>query len=122
MRTVMGWSGWSGRLFHDLAAAQGQTDDVEADQAQLDRGLTERIGRNDAVESAISNYELAFKMQAAVPDLMDLSDETEETKSLYGLDSEFAPTRFDALRSALRQGISYIQTNRVDRAVALRDR
>ena len=54
-----------------------------------------RFGRQDAIrwdpddpasEAAISNYELAFKMQMAVPDLMNFSNETEATRSLYGLD------------------------------------
>jgi len=34
----------------------------------------------------IANYELAFRMQMAVPDLMDLKGETEATRKLYGLD------------------------------------
>ncbi len=39
------------------------------------------------VESAIRNYEMAYRMQAAVPELVDISGETEATKRLYGLDS-----------------------------------
>src|SRR5262249_33118750 len=35
---------------------------------------------------AIGNYELAFRMQTAVPELMDLSKETTATKKLYGVD------------------------------------
>lgn len=61
--------------------------------AQLDRDFADRLGRNDAVETAIANYELAFRMQSAVPELMDISGESAETQSLYGLDAEFAPTR-----------------------------
>jgi len=38
------------------------------------------------VEAAVRNYELAYRMQTAVPDLCDLSGETAETRSLYGLD------------------------------------
>ncbi|MGD9719875.1 MAG: DUF1501 domain-containing protein [Pirellulales bacterium] len=53
------------------------------DQAALARG-----GGNDKLESAIANYELAFRMQTAVPDLMDFRDETEATKRLYGLDDK----------------------------------
>jgi uncharacterized protein (DUF1501 family) len=45
-----------------------------------------RAGRDDKLESAIANYELAFRMQSAVPDLMDTSDETDATLKLYGLD------------------------------------
>ncbi len=39
------------------------------------------------VEAAIRNYETAFRMQAAVPELCDISGETDATKQLYGLDS-----------------------------------
>jgi uncharacterized protein (DUF1501 family) len=38
------------------------------------------------LESAIANYELAFRMQTAVPELYDLSKETAATKKLYGID------------------------------------
>lgn len=40
------------------------------------------------VESAIRNYETAYRMQAAIPELVDLKGESEATKKLYGLDSE----------------------------------
>ena len=51
---------------------------------QLD-GLTEQ---NAAMEAAIRNYETAFRMQSAVPELMDTSKETVEIKELYGLNSK----------------------------------
>ena len=53
---------------------------------RLDQGLVERVGADDRLEAAISNYELAFRMQAAIPDLVDLRGETEATQKLYGLD------------------------------------
>jgi hypothetical protein len=40
-----------------------------------------------AVEAAIRNYETAYRMQAAVPELCDLRGESEATKRLYGVDS-----------------------------------
>lgn len=52
---------------------------------RLDGGLIERIGPEDKVESAIANYELAFRMQAAVPDLMNMQTETPATQKLYGI-------------------------------------
>ena len=55
---------------------------------KLDRGVIERVGRNDKIESAIANYELAFRMQSAVPELTELSGESEATKKLYGLDDK----------------------------------
>jgi hypothetical protein len=60
---------------------------------RLDRAGLDRMGRQDPLESAIANYELAFKMQAAVPELMDLKGESEAVKKLYGLDAEFPHTR-----------------------------
>ena len=53
---------------------------------QLDRANLERRGSSDAFEAAITNYELAFRMQTAVPDLMDLGSETAATRRLYGVD------------------------------------
>jgi hypothetical protein len=53
---------------------------------KLDQGVLDRLGRDDKLESAIANYELAARMQTAVPELMELKGETEATKKLYGLD------------------------------------
>jgi len=39
------------------------------------------------IEAALLNQEVAYRMQTAVPDLMDLRGETEATRRLYGLDS-----------------------------------
>ncbi|HEX3726588.1 MAG TPA: DUF1501 domain-containing protein [Pirellulales bacterium] len=52
----------------------------------LDRAALARLGADDKLESAIANYELAFRMQRAVPDLMAVADESEATKKLYGID------------------------------------
>ncbi len=55
---------------------------------RLDRGHLERLQGDQQVESAIQNYEIAYRMQSAVPELVDLRDESEATKQLYGLDSQ----------------------------------
>src|SRR5690606_23805289 len=55
----------------------------------LDSKTLERTGPVDALESAIANYELAYAMQVAVPDLMDISQETEATQKLYGIDAKY---------------------------------
>ena len=60
---------------------------------QMDAMAVERMGRHDPLESAIANYELAARMQIAVPGLADLSDETEATREAYGLNAEFKPTK-----------------------------
>src|SRR5205807_3709747 len=53
---------------------------------RLDQAALERAGHNDQLEAAIANFELAARMQAAVPELMDLAGETRATRGLYGLD------------------------------------
>jgi hypothetical protein len=58
----------------------------------LDQASLARRGTDDKLESAIANYELAFRMQMAVPNLMDFADESEATKKLYGLDDEATQT------------------------------
>lgn len=54
----------------------------------LNQGIVGRLGSTSEIEATISNYELAFRMQSAVPELLDLEGETQATKALYGLDHE----------------------------------
>ena len=60
---------------------------------KLDRRVLERYGKADKLESAIANYELAAKMQTAVPELMNVASETKETLQSYGLEDEFRNTQ-----------------------------
>jgi hypothetical protein len=80
----------------------------------LDRQLVDRSGPHDAVESAIRNYELAFRMQTAVPDLMELSDESETTQQAYGLTHEWPGTQAFGhaclvARRMVERGVRFIQ-------------
>ncbi len=68
---------------------------------------------DDAELSArISSYELAFRMQAEAPEAVDLSGETDETKTLYGLDNartaEFG-TRCLLARRLVERGVRFVQ-------------
>jgi hypothetical protein len=81
---------------------------------QLDRAGLERIGRVDEIESAIANAETAFRMQAAVPELMDLSGESNATKDLYGVNSTFNGTRIFATecliaRRLVERGVRFVE-------------
>jgi hypothetical protein len=51
---------------------------------QEDRQFLQSIRSDDGVESAIQNYEMAYKMQSVVPDVLNLDKESEATKKLYG--------------------------------------
>lgn len=81
---------------------------------KLDRGLLNRFSNTGAIESAIANHELAFRMQSAVPELVDLGQESQATKSLYGLDAGFPQTRTFAhqcllARRLVERGVRFIE-------------
>ena len=81
---------------------------------RLDRGVVDRFGRVDALESAISNYEMAARMQHAVPELMDFSSEAKATRQLYGLESDYEHTRTFGTqcliaRRMVEQGVRFIE-------------
>jgi hypothetical protein len=59
----------------------------------LDASVSEKFGHIDEIESAIANYETAFRMQTAVPELMELKGESDAIKKLYGLDEKWPQTR-----------------------------
>jgi hypothetical protein len=80
----------------------------------LDRSVVARLGAADGIESAIVNYELAARMQLAVPELMDLDGETLRTKRMYGLEDEFEPTRIYGrqclvARRLVERGVRFVQ-------------
>lgn len=52
----------------------------------MDQSFLGELGANSQVEAAIQNYEMAWRMQAAVPELCDIRGESEATKKLYGMD------------------------------------
>jgi hypothetical protein len=81
---------------------------------RLDRRVTDELRRADQLEAAIANYELAFRMQAAVPDLMDFANESPATRKLYGMESTYGPTQtFGTLclvaRRLVERGVRFIE-------------
>ena len=52
----------------------------------LNQTSLERDSDSPGVEGMIESYELAFRMQGAMPALMDISNETKATKQQYGVD------------------------------------
>lgn len=69
-------------------------------------------GDDDALATRIRAYELAYRMQSAAPQLVDLSHETAETERLYGLDEkstrEFG-TRCLLARRMIESGVRFVQ-------------
>ncbi|QEF99014.1 hypothetical protein Mal15_30730 [Stieleria maiorica] len=53
----------------------------------FDEQFLSDTGGDAQVEAAIENYETAFRMQTSVPELCDISGESDLTRRQYGLDS-----------------------------------
>ncbi len=97
-------------------------DPARANQQQLklewllgqDRDFAEQLGKHSEIESAIRNYEMAFRMQTAVPDILDLSQETAATQELYGLNAEDKDLRQYAVqclraRRLIEAGVRFVE-------------
>jgi hypothetical protein len=90
------------------------------EQQRKQFGLLQSLNAHQAmpgdseIDAVIRSYELAWRMQAKAPDVMDLSDESEATKKLYGIDEKptdnFGRQCLMARRLAER-GVRYIQVN-----------
>ena len=67
---------------------------------------------DEDMRARIRSYELAFKMQMAVPEAIDFSDETQATRELYGLDNKttkVAAERCLAARRLVERGLRFVQ-------------
>jgi hypothetical protein len=75
--------------------------------------LREKDYPNDsALDARIKSYELAFRMQKSLPEVLDFAKETEETKKLYGFDRpETKPFAMQLLasRRLVERGVRFIQ-------------
>jgi len=81
---------------------------------ELDGTALENSGYDPAVEAAIHNYETAFRMQTAVPELMDIAGEPDSVRKLYGLDAQFENTQTFGLqcllaRRLVERGVRFIE-------------
>ncbi|WP_020471128.1 DUF1501 domain-containing protein [Zavarzinella formosa] len=93
---------------------------IGADEQQIGFDLVGKLNRLKSVEypddpalmARIKAYELAFRMQKSVPEVLALKTETEETQKLYGIDD---PATRDfgmqmlAVRRFIEKGVRFIQ-------------
>jgi hypothetical protein len=94
--------------------------DILPEEQQAEFDLAGRLNRlaaveypeDDAIRARIRSYELAFRMQTAVPEAVALQSETQEVQSLYGLDSadtKVAGERLLAARRLVERGVRFVQ-------------
>lgn len=67
-----------------LATQRRQIDYVQ----ELNRGTATALGESPEIDGLIESYELAFRMQGEMPQVLDVSQETAATLRLYGIDEE----------------------------------
>jgi hypothetical protein len=84
--------------------------------AQQDAEFLKASGGDDAVESGIANYEMAYRMQSLVPDVLDLEKEPESVRKLYGLDAAQKPKRLYGLqclraRRLIEAGVRFVEVS-----------
>ncbi len=101
-------------------------------EQEIEFALVMRLGRlralaypdDAALEARIKSYQLAYRMQTAVPEVIDFDSESAATKELYGLDNKitrpFAQQLLAARRFAER-GVRFIQIMHGDGAAGAWD-
>lgn len=103
-----------GDAVHYVASPPGINDDRQRDVLAAVRKLNELRAeqtQDPEIASRIAQYELAFRMQASVPELMDVSDEPQEVLDMYGAkpgDGTYASNCLLARRLCER-GVRFIQ-------------
>jgi hypothetical protein len=79
---------------------------------RLNRRYAQAHPEQNELEARINSYELAFRMQAAAPEAVDLSRESAETQTLYGLDQKETAS-FGKLcllsRRLVERGVRFVQ-------------
>ncbi|MCB1061660.1 MAG: DUF1501 domain-containing protein, partial [Verrucomicrobiae bacterium] len=80
----------------------------------LDDASLNRYSGEEQIDSAIINYETAYRMQTEVPELMSIDDESEATKKLYGLNADFKNTQVFGrqclvARRLVERGVRFIE-------------
>ena len=79
--------------------------------------------QDDRLEATIQSYELAWRMQMEAPELTDISEESEYTKSLYGIGdktTDFYGRQCLLARRMVERGVRYVAVNYSDESATPR--
>ena len=81
---------------------------------EQDRQFATLSADEQAIEAAIANYETAFRMQSEIPHVADISQETEATRKMYGVDSDNEHKRYYSLqclraRRLVEAGVRFVE-------------
>jgi hypothetical protein len=81
---------------------------------QQNQAFSRGLGGSDAIDSAIRNHEMAFRMQSLIPDVLDLSKETEATQAMYAINSAVPSQRLYGIqclraRRLIESGVRFVE-------------
>ncbi len=100
----------------DLASPEGVTREMQREMLDTIRGFNDEHQQlrpdNSNLSARIASYELAYKMQAAAPDAVDLRQEDERTLALYGVDdkkTEVFGRQCLLARRLVERGVRFVQ-------------
>ena len=100
----------------DLNAPPGVSREMQREMLDTIRGLNEEHRQHHAdnsnLSARIASYELAYKMQAAAPEAVDLGQESTQTLSLYGVDkkqTEVFGRQCLLARRLVERGVRFVQ-------------
>ena len=81
--------------------------------ARVNRGHRSRHPAEAALEARIESFELAYRMQSAAPEALDLGQETAATRRLYGIENgnpgEYFGTQCLMARRLVERGVRFVQ-------------
>ncbi|MBM3736674.1 MAG: DUF1501 domain-containing protein [Acidobacteria bacterium] len=97
-----------------LSSPEGFTREMQRSRLDVIRRMNEKRRRETGdpeIDARIASYELAFRMQSAAPELLDLSSESARTLEMYGVNRE--PTHQYALhcllaRRMVERGVRFV--------------
>lgn len=79
---------------------------------KLNAGFVQAHPENSELQARLSNYEIAARMQTAVPEALDLGQEPESVRKLYGLDNPVCANyarRCLMARRLIERGVRFVQ-------------
>ena len=85
--------------------------------ARVNHEHLELSGADMALEGRINSFELAYRMQSAMPEAQDVSGESEATKQLYGMDQPVTVNfgrQCLMARRFLERGVRFVQVSHSD--------
>ena len=90
---------------------------LQRDQLDLVQGFNRELARKDPrdtqIDAVIESYERAFRMQAELPDVLDLAGETKETLNAYGIDTGTPADNFGRqcllARRMIESGVRHVE-------------